>query len=657
MMLIRTRDASHGLSWMMLNVALGFIMIVGIMPGFSWAQSDLHEKEQEAFKRAANRANASVVQMEVFSGLDPASGEQGSVATLTGTIVEDGWIISSLFHFRSASATTTVVMPNGERLAARLVAKDFARELALLKIDSRAELKPIVPSEASSWQVGQWVVALGKPFDPSMTSRSVGILSAQGRAFDRAIQIDAKVSPLNYGGPVIDLSGRTMAILTPVNPNIATEGEVQQWYDSGIAFAIPIQDVLSRLQRMKEGKDIYPGKIGIRPKSKDDFGGPIVLAGVAPSSPAAKAGLKSGDTIRKVQGRSVATMNELRHALGPYDAEQSVEVDFERDGMPKSTVCELVKEIPVYREPFLGFTLVATNADDNLEIDSVLSGFGAEKAGLKSGMMLESINGVKVENRNKLKETLAFLDYRDTIRLEVRNSKGSMVEFSIQPSYVSKELTSWEAKSSSAQAKEGKGLIDVPLADVPNKVFAYVPPNYTPDVPMGLMVVLPEAGKVERKPWIDAWDASCRDLGWIMVFITSADPKQWSREETELIPRLIRQFQKDYTIDTRRVVVGGLGTGGTIALVGALQQKTTIRGLWMVDSRVPNPGRLPAAEPMESTQWLLVGSRKEYPKFADLISKLGFPIQVVSQPVELEKLNHASYMPAMQKWLKRMEAY
>ena len=197
-------------------------------------------------------------------------------------------------------------------------------------------------------------IALGKTFDIATASRSVGILSAVDRIFDRAIQTDCKVSPHNYGGPLIDLNGRTMGILAPIDPGIATEGEVQQWYDSGIGFAIPLEDILKRLPKLMNGEDIYPGKAGIRPSINDDFRGPVILAGVAPGTPAAKAGLKAGDTLVSVGETEIRWPKHMRHALGPHDAGDKVSLSVQREGGIRTFEVELVKELPVYRMPYLG---------------------------------------------------------------------------------------------------------------------------------------------------------------------------------------------------------------------------------------------------------------------------------------------------------------
>ncbi|MFM8214008.1 MAG: S1C family serine protease, partial [Pirellula sp.] len=213
----------------------------------------LEELEQKAFEDARVFVQDSVVQIETFGGAQIVNQQLTNNALSTGTILSaDGWIITSLFPLRNQPASITVVLVNKERKQAKLIARDSSRELALLKIDVETPLKPVLPSDRSQWQIGQWTLAIGKTFDPSIGSCSAGILSAQGRIWNKAIQTDTKISPQNYGGPLIDLQGSVMGILTPINPGIVTEGEVEQWYDSGIGFAIPIEDILERLPRMQK---------------------------------------------------------------------------------------------------------------------------------------------------------------------------------------------------------------------------------------------------------------------------------------------------------------------------------------------------------------------------------------------------------------------
>ena len=120
-------------------------------------------------------------------------------------------------------ASILVTTPQGKRAAAKIVARDRARMLTLLKInaDEKLALPEIAPR--GELQVGQYAIAVGRTLDAKTPNLSVGVLSALQRAYGRAVQTDAKVSPANYGGPLVDIRGRVMGVLTPLP--VMGEGE------------------------------------------------------------------------------------------------------------------------------------------------------------------------------------------------------------------------------------------------------------------------------------------------------------------------------------------------------------------------------------------------------------------------------------------------
>src|SRR5207247_2655186 len=145
-------------------------------------------------------------------------------------------------------------------------------------------------------------IAIGRTLDvkrAGMPSISVGIISATGRIWGKALQTDAKISPVNYGGPLVDLRGRVQGILVPASPQGEDVTAGFEWYDSGIGFAIPMEDVMAVLPRLKEGKDLMKGLLGIRMKSGDMYSVAPEIGEVTADSAAFRAGLKPGDRIVK----------------------------------------------------------------------------------------------------------------------------------------------------------------------------------------------------------------------------------------------------------------------------------------------------------------------------------------------------------------------
>ena len=108
--------------------------------------------------------------------------------------------------------------------------------------------------------VGQWAIAIGRTFAADQTNISVGVISALNRIWGKAIQTDAKVSPNNYGGALTDIRGRVYGVLAPLSPNNQNALAGTEWYDSGIGFAVPLEDIYARLDHLKSGKDLKPGR-------------------------------------------------------------------------------------------------------------------------------------------------------------------------------------------------------------------------------------------------------------------------------------------------------------------------------------------------------------------------------------------------------------
>ncbi|MEZ6080949.1 MAG: trypsin-like peptidase domain-containing protein, partial [Pirellulaceae bacterium] len=155
------------------------LLALGLSASTLRAQSPtLVGAEEAAFQAAVEQVAASVVQIETFGGLERADEELVADGPTTGTIVAaDGWIVSTLYSFRQQPASILVTLPDGSRAAARIVARDYSREVALLKVDSDEPLPVARFAPKSDVQVGQWTVALGKTYDKQSVSQSVGIVS------------------------------------------------------------------------------------------------------------------------------------------------------------------------------------------------------------------------------------------------------------------------------------------------------------------------------------------------------------------------------------------------------------------------------------------------------------------------------------------------
>src|SRR5262249_60057022 len=148
---------------------------------------------------------------------------------------------------------------------AKMVATDTTRMIALLKIEATGLPVPVAAPKKEI-KIGQTALALGRTLEPDLNkspSVSEGIISAVERIWGKALQTDAKVSPTNYGGPLVDLEGRVMGILVPASPHAEGETAGIEWYDSGIGFAVPLEDGFAVLPRLKQGQELKKGVLAI----------------------------------------------------------------------------------------------------------------------------------------------------------------------------------------------------------------------------------------------------------------------------------------------------------------------------------------------------------------------------------------------------------
>jgi serine protease Do len=317
--------------------------LLGLAPLAAIAQERLDQLEEQAFKAAVAKIAPAVVQIQTFGGLDRVGETLTGTGPTTGVIVsEDGEIISSAFAFASKPAAVVVRLPDGRQLDATLVATDRSRMLTLLKVEASGLPVP-EPASVDDAKVGQWTLAVGKAFDPATPNASAGVLSAKDRIWGKALQTDAKTSPLNYGGPLIEIHGRMLGIIVPLS---MTSDEVMagtEWYDSGIGFAIPYPQVMASVERLKQGDDLHRGVLGVVTTEPGKMFAEPVVGQVRVGSPAAEAGLEKGDVIVAVDGRRVTRQAEVLQALGPKYAGDVVELTVKRGDEERTFTITLEK--------------------------------------------------------------------------------------------------------------------------------------------------------------------------------------------------------------------------------------------------------------------------------------------------------------------------
>lgn len=318
-----------------------------------------------AIRQIVEQVQRSVVRLRVIGGTQVVDGESVSSLVTTGVVISDkGEILTSAFALQGKPDAVFVEQPDGARVGAKIVATDLVRRLVLLRADGQGWV-PIKSADRDSVQVGQYAIALGRFYQSPAPTVSVGIVSALNRIHGLAIQTDARISPVNYGGPLVGLSGEAMGILVPLSPRgrgNATTGI--EWYDSGIGFAIPLTDALQVAERLRGGTDLRPGLMGLSLAATGAFSGRVTVARILPGGPAAAAGLREGDRLIKINDRAVERVSIPEEILASRYAGDVVQLQVERDQQPLNFSLTLVDRLPEVNPGYFGLlTFSASKVD------------------------------------------------------------------------------------------------------------------------------------------------------------------------------------------------------------------------------------------------------------------------------------------------------
>ena len=410
------------MSYRLLSINLLFLVSFLGWSGQSTAQEDLAEQEEQALRSAVAAVAPSVLRIETVGGVERIGEFLVGEGPTTGLVVAaDGYLVSSAFNFAQEPSSILVTLPSGKRAPAEIVARDRSRMLVLLKVTTDEPLVVPTPVPADQMRVGQWALAVGRTLDPNRPNTSVGIVSALQRIWGRAIQTDAKISPNNYGGPLIDIQGRVLGILVPMSPQGGGPLAGVDWYDSGIGFAVPLTDVFRNLERLKSGSDVHPGLLGISLTPGSLYATPPTITGCQPRSPADMAGLKAGDKIVEVAGRAIVNQADLKHALGPLYAGDQVPMMILRGQERIPVTATLTDQLLPYNRPLLG--LLPDRSASDLRVRALIAESGADRAGLQVGDRILQFQGQPTTTAAALRQAVADLEVGVKVKLAIERNQ------------------------------------------------------------------------------------------------------------------------------------------------------------------------------------------------------------------------------------------
>lgn len=679
--------------------SLALLMLASIV-GVSVTQAqDVNEEAERAIKEAAKLLAPSIARIETTGGTDvigappPKGGPPGKegpvirkgVGPTTGLVVDaDGYVLTSSFNFANKPTDIFVTVPGFPRAYAKVVATDETRMLTLLKVIDQKGYKVPEAFPKADLQVGQWAIAMGRSLNPNIDqppSISIGILSAIGRVWGKAVQTDAKVSPVNYGGPLVAIDGRVIGLLIPASPQGDGETAGFEWYDSGIGFAVPFEDILRVVPKMKAGTPDKPavlrgGLLGVNFQSADQYNAAPVIGVVNPSSPAEKAGLKTGDRILEVDGKPVFNNAQVLHVLRPKYEGDTVSLKIKRGEQELE-----IKDIKLsgttqsFEPGFLGILPMRDDPEVGLEIRYVFAGSPADKAGLKIGDRILKV-GLKnapkgpmpgglrpFSGRQQFAQIMQGFSNGTALTLEVKRAADEKVEIidvtlSLQPDEVPAELPNApaskgralepqkpvgaelpkgkeepkkEAKKDEEKPKIKTGLIRKKNEALNRDYWVHIPDNYDPNVSHGLIVWLHAAGRDGRDAddMSKLWDRFCEKYNFIIMGPKAGSNTGWVPGEAQDIRRDMDLVFNEYTIDRQRVIIHGTGLGGQMAYYLGFNARDVFRGCVPVAASLATNPKDP--QPNQTISFFIVGGAKDptikdIERGANLLKEKKYPV-------------------------------
>lgn len=652
-----------------------FALAVSLSLPFAPAADDLEALEEQAVRAAVERVGQSVVQIQTVGGLEKVGVGKGAMLAGTGPttgliVSEDGYVVSSAFNFAQKPASILVSLPDGSRAPAKLIATDRNRQLVLLKIEVQGlKVGKLTAPDAvpgAEVKVGQWAVAVGRTFEGASPNISVGIVSATRRIWGKALQTDAKISPANYGGPLCDIRGRVLGILVPLSPEENSEAAGVEWYDSGIGFAVPLDEVLRMLPRFKEGKDLHPGVMGISFKTGDALSGEPVVGAIRAGSPAAEAGMKTGDRLVEVDGRPVVRQAEVKQALGPRYAGEQIAVAVMRDKERHELKLTLVDKLDAYQHPFLGVLPLRTARSDadGVRVRFVYPQSAADKAGIKAGDVITSVAGTAVKRRDDMLETMNTLKFGQKAPIVLkRNDVEQTVEaqFTGVPEFVPTDVPEAHAKNPNPPGGDRLNvgaLKDRKITEFANTYMLYVPEAYEATVPHGIVMWLHEPGGYKDDELLARWKPLCDKYDLILAAPKSADASKWLPTEMGFLKKVLDEVLANYNVDRSRIVATGYQTGGTLAVQLAFAHRDLIRAACTID------GPLAAApgenEPNQRLAFYLTNADKapkapQIKQGADALRKQKFPVTLKEQGKEQPRNFNDTEVAEFVRWVDTLD--
>ena len=520
------------------------------------------DSQSQLVQAAVARVSKSVVRIRTIG--DPGSDDLSvSSQVTTGLVIsDDGYVLTSSFGFSGQAAAVFVEDSDGQRVAAKVVATDQVRKLVLLQCAS-GTFRSTQPTDDRWPSVGATAIALGRFYPGASPSVSVGIVSAINRIHGLAIQTDAKISPVNYGGPLIDLNGRILGLLVPLSPE-DTDGISAgvEWYDSGIGFCIPLQDALKSAQLLRAGKDRVRGRLGISLSTRNPLASDFKITIVHPDSPAADAGLKKGDVIQKVNGNAIDRFGHFDAVVKSSYAGDALRLFVKRGEETFDTELTLADRLKIPNRGYLGLIPVEVVRDDDGKPEGVsvrvLPGGPVETAGVPDGVVIVKWGDEAITSTGILFKALRLTFAGISKEVEFReagqaNTKTVQVIAGKSPDAIQKFSSDLIQSVTHADESPEWARSEENLADDLGKVWLYAP-KVSPEVKTGFVVLLSDTDS-PAETVLKKWSDVCQRHNLVLVVPSAASETQLTREHVSVVQDALKTAFKGRGVDAQRIVL------------------------------------------------------------------------------------------------------
>ena len=365
---------------------------------------------------------------DFFFGFDSRPRRRTNQSLGSGAIIDAKGIILTNEHVVAGASKITAMTRSGLELECDVVGSDTDNDLAVLRVRKPgAPLPAIRLGSSSDLMIGETIVAIGNPFGLSNTV-TAGVVSALGRSvrgenertYTDFIQTDASINPGNSGGPLVNVEGDMIGVAT------AIIGGAQ-----GIGFAIPIDRARRIVEDLVRFGEVRPVWIGVRGKTlvsgEENRPRGFRVRSVDPNSPASRAGVKAGDQIVSVDGAAIDSQEAFETVLstrGPGRALKLVlrgkdgerTVTLQGEAPPASIGSRILRDE-------LGLSV--RGGDGELRITITNRDGLAAQAGLKSGDVLLSVNGTRVQALEDVERILQRDYNKNSVLIEIGRGRFS----------------------------------------------------------------------------------------------------------------------------------------------------------------------------------------------------------------------------------------